>query len=249
MQNRKQTYLKIAKIRIFENIQSIKEDIEKKIFLILDVSLLEQKDEEWCRELIEELLNFTKKNNLAISRLGERALLISTPDIVSWEPSYELPTSKNQSLSQYPDFQNLPTPKSLGVNQTMYKAYTISDYQDIPDMITKAIQKRMILILNFTSQSLSQSDFSIVLKNLRTLAKGFVVKELEMFEDDIVIIIPPNIKLWKSDDGISPYSVKPYVVTSEKPDLESPLAILKTRLAKGEITIDEYNEIKSALNS
>jgi len=70
-----------------------------------------------------------------------------------------------------------------------------------------------------------------------------------MFEDDIVIIIPPNIKLWKSDDGISPYSVKPYVVTSEKPDLESPLAILKTRLAKGEITIDEYNEIKSALNS
>lgn len=84
------TYLKAITIRDPSDVHSIKEDIKKKMILILRVTPLAQKDVDKLRKLVEDLYTIAKNSDADIARLGEERIIVTPPGVKIWKPEYDL---------------------------------------------------------------------------------------------------------------------------------------------------------------
>ncbi len=84
------TYLKAITIRDPSDVHSIKEDIKKKMILILRVTPLAQKDVEQLRKVVEDLYTIAKNADADIARLGEERIIVTPPGVKIWKPEYDL---------------------------------------------------------------------------------------------------------------------------------------------------------------
>ncbi len=84
------TYLKAITIRDPSDVHSIKEDIKKKMILILRVTPLAQNDVEKLRKVVEDLYTIAKNADADIARLGEERIIITPPGVKIWKPEYDL---------------------------------------------------------------------------------------------------------------------------------------------------------------
>ncbi len=84
------TYLKAITIRDPSDVHSIKEDIKKKMILILRVTPLAQKDVEQLRKVVEDLYTIAKNADADIARLGEERIIITPSGVKIWKPEYDL---------------------------------------------------------------------------------------------------------------------------------------------------------------
>ena len=84
------TYLKAITIRDPSDVHSIKEDIKKKMILILRVTPLAQKDVEQLRKVVEDLYTIAKNADADIARLGEERIIVTPPGVKNWKPEYDL---------------------------------------------------------------------------------------------------------------------------------------------------------------
>ncbi len=84
------TYLKAITIRDLSDVHSIKEDIKKKMILILRVTPLAQKDVEQLRKVVEDLYTIAKNADADIARLGEERIIVTPPGVKIWKPEYDL---------------------------------------------------------------------------------------------------------------------------------------------------------------
>jgi len=84
------TYLKAITIRDPSDVHSIKEDIKKKMILILRVTPLAQNDVEKLRKVVEDLYTIAKNADADIARLGEERIIITPSGVKIWKPEYDL---------------------------------------------------------------------------------------------------------------------------------------------------------------
>lgn len=84
------TYLKAITIRDPSDVHSIKEDIKKKMILILRVTPLAQKDVDKLRKVVEELYAIAKNSGADIARLGEERIIVTPAGVKIWKPEYDL---------------------------------------------------------------------------------------------------------------------------------------------------------------
>ena len=84
------TYLKAITIRDPSDVHSIKEDIKKKMILILRVTPLAQNDVEKLRKVVEDLYTIAKNADADIARLGEESIIITPSGVKIWKPEYDL---------------------------------------------------------------------------------------------------------------------------------------------------------------
>jgi SepF-like predicted cell division protein (DUF552 family) len=84
------TYLKAITIRDPSDIHHIKEDIKKKIILILRVTPLAQKNIDELRGVVEEIYLIAKNTEADIARLGEERIVVVPPGVKIWKPEYDL---------------------------------------------------------------------------------------------------------------------------------------------------------------
>ncbi len=84
------TYLKAITIRDPSDVHSIKEDIKKKMILILRVTPLAQNDVEKLRKVVEDLYTIAKNADADIARLGEERIIVTPPGVKIWKPEYDL---------------------------------------------------------------------------------------------------------------------------------------------------------------
>ena len=84
------TYLKAITIRDPSDIHHIKEDIKKKIILILRVTPLAQKNIDELRGVVEEIYLIAKNTEADIARLGEERIVVVPSGVKIWKPEYDL---------------------------------------------------------------------------------------------------------------------------------------------------------------
>jgi uncharacterized protein len=142
---------------------------------------------------------------------------------------------------------------------TYLKAITIRDSSDV-HFIKEDIKKGMILILRVTP--LAQKDVDQlrkVVEELYCIAKNTGAEIVRLGEERI-IFAPANITIWIPEYDCPQYENNQYgsqnitdkltktilntSTKQSKTNYETPLDILRIRLAKGEITIEEFNKLK-----
>lgn len=79
-----QIYLKAFPLRASEELPKIKDDISKRMIIILRVTPLAQKNVEELKEAIEELYNFATSIGGDIARLGEERVVVTPPGVKIW---------------------------------------------------------------------------------------------------------------------------------------------------------------------
>jgi len=77
-------YLKAFPLRTLEEIPQIKDDVSKKMIIIIRVTPLAQKNVEYLKEAIEELYDFATFIGGDIARLGEERVVITPPGVKIW---------------------------------------------------------------------------------------------------------------------------------------------------------------------
>ena len=82
-----QIYLKAFSLKSLDELPKIKEDISKKMILILRITPLAQKSVENLKEAVEELYEFSVSTGGDIARLGEERIVITPPGIKIWRGS------------------------------------------------------------------------------------------------------------------------------------------------------------------
>jgi|SRR3972149_6996094 len=79
-----QIYLKAFPLRAKEELPKIKDDISKKMIIILRVTPLAQKNVEDLKAAIEELYDFSTSIGGDIARLGEERVVVTPPGVKIW---------------------------------------------------------------------------------------------------------------------------------------------------------------------
>ena len=77
-------YLKSQSIRNTEDVQRIKDEISRKMILILKITPLAQKSVGDLKKVIEELYEFTTSMGGDIARLGEERVVVTPPGVRIW---------------------------------------------------------------------------------------------------------------------------------------------------------------------
>ncbi|MEM1524611.1 MAG: cell division protein SepF [Nitrososphaerales archaeon] len=77
-------YLKAFPLKDISELQKIKDDISKRMIVILRVTPLAQKDVDELKRAIEELYEFTVSIGGDIARLGEERIIITPPGVKIW---------------------------------------------------------------------------------------------------------------------------------------------------------------------
>ena len=154
-----------------------------------------------------------------------------------------------------------PTSNVQNKKQTYLKAITIRDIRDIP-YIVEDIKKDMILILRVTPLAeKSVEQLRKAVEELKCIADN-VGAEIVRLGEESIVVAPANITIWmpeydlKCNDNqynsqnITDKLAKTILNTStkqSKTNYETPLDILRIRLAKGEISLEEFNKLKSVV--
>jgi len=79
-----QIYLKALPLRALEELPKIKDDVSKRMIVILRVTPLAQKNIAELKEAIEELHDFTTSIGGDIARLGEERVVVTPPGVKIW---------------------------------------------------------------------------------------------------------------------------------------------------------------------
>ncbi len=87
---KQETYVKAITIRDPSDIHTIKEDVKKRMILILRVTPLAQKDVEKLRKVVEELYVIARDSNADIARLGDERIIVTPQAVKIWKPDYDL---------------------------------------------------------------------------------------------------------------------------------------------------------------
>lgn len=77
-------YLKALSLKSLEELPNIKEDINRKMIVILRITPLAQKDVEELKKAVEELYEFSVSVGGDIARLGEERIVITPPGVKIW---------------------------------------------------------------------------------------------------------------------------------------------------------------------
>nr|AIE98688.1 hypothetical protein [uncultured marine thaumarchaeote KM3_06_C02] len=77
-------YLKSQSIRNTEDVQRIKDEISRKMILILKITPLAQKSVGDLKKVVEELYEFTTSMGGDIARLGEERVVVTPPGVRIW---------------------------------------------------------------------------------------------------------------------------------------------------------------------
>ena len=77
-------YLKAFPLRNLEELEKIKNDIAKKVIVILRVTPLAQRDVEDLKQAVEQLYEFAVSIGGDIARLGEERVVITPPGVKIW---------------------------------------------------------------------------------------------------------------------------------------------------------------------
>ncbi|MFQ6011203.1 MAG: cell division protein SepF [Nitrososphaerales archaeon] len=80
-------FLKALTLKAAEDIESIKNDVTKKMIVILRVTPLAQTDSLELKEAIEKLYEFSASIGGDIARLGEERIVITPPGVKVWRGS------------------------------------------------------------------------------------------------------------------------------------------------------------------
>ena len=79
-----QIYLKALSLKSPEELSNIKDDLSKKMIIILRITPLAQKSVEELKEVVEDLYEFSVSAGGDIARLGEERIVITPPGIKIW---------------------------------------------------------------------------------------------------------------------------------------------------------------------
>ena len=77
-------YLKSQSIRNTEDVQRIKDEISRRMILILKITPLAQKSVGDLKKVVEELYEFTTSMGGDIARLGEERVVVTPPGVRIW---------------------------------------------------------------------------------------------------------------------------------------------------------------------
>ncbi|MEM2873427.1 MAG: cell division protein SepF [Nitrososphaerales archaeon] len=77
-------YLKALSLKSLEELPSIKDDVNKRMIIILRITPLAQKDVEELKKAVEELYQFSVSIGGDIARLGEERIVITPPGVKIW---------------------------------------------------------------------------------------------------------------------------------------------------------------------
>ncbi len=77
-------YLKALSLKSLEELPSIKDDVNRKMIVILRITPLAQKDVEELKRAVEELYEFSVSIGGDIARLGEERIVITPPGVKIW---------------------------------------------------------------------------------------------------------------------------------------------------------------------
>jgi hypothetical protein len=77
-------YLKALSLKSLEELPGIKDDVNKRMILILRITPLAQKDVEELKKAVEELYQFSVSIGGDIARLGEERIVITPPGVKIW---------------------------------------------------------------------------------------------------------------------------------------------------------------------
>ncbi len=80
-------YLKALSLKSLEELPSIKDDVNKRMIIILRITPLAQKDVEELKKAVEELYQFSVSIGGDIARLGEERIVITPPGVKIWRSS------------------------------------------------------------------------------------------------------------------------------------------------------------------
>ncbi len=83
------TFVKAVTLRALKDIDSIKNDINKGMILIIRITPLAQKDINSLKEAIDDLYNFIKTIDGDIARLGDERIVITPSHIKIWKDGLE----------------------------------------------------------------------------------------------------------------------------------------------------------------
>ncbi|NWG09167.1 MAG: cell division protein SepF [Nitrososphaerales archaeon] len=76
--------MKALPLRALEELPNIKDDVNKRVIIILKISPLAQKDVEELKRAVEELYEFSVSIGGDIARLGEERIVITPPGVKIW---------------------------------------------------------------------------------------------------------------------------------------------------------------------
>ncbi|MCP8308465.1 MAG: cell division protein SepF [archaeon] len=82
-------YLKALSLKSLEELPNIKDDVNKKMIIILRITPLAQKDVEELKKAVEELYEFSVSIGGDIARLGEERIVITPPGVKIWRGSIQ----------------------------------------------------------------------------------------------------------------------------------------------------------------
>ncbi|MGQ9468883.1 MAG: cell division protein SepF [Nitrososphaerales archaeon] len=77
-------YLKALPLKSLEELSNIKDDINKRMIIILRITPLAQRDVEELKRAVEELYEFSVSIGGDIARLGEERIVITPPGVKIW---------------------------------------------------------------------------------------------------------------------------------------------------------------------
>lgn len=77
-------YLKALSLKSLEELPKIKDDVNRKMIIILRITPLAQKDVEELKQAVKELYEFSVSIGGDIARLGEERIVITPPGVKIW---------------------------------------------------------------------------------------------------------------------------------------------------------------------
>jgi len=77
-------YLKALSLKSLEELPNIKDDLNRKMIIILRITPLAQKDVEELKQVVKELYEFSVSIGGDIARLGEERIVITPPGVKIW---------------------------------------------------------------------------------------------------------------------------------------------------------------------
>ncbi len=83
------TFVKAFTLRDVKDTESIKNDINKGMILIIRITPLAQKDINLLRDAIDELYNFIRAIDGDIARLGDERIVITPHNVKIWKNGLE----------------------------------------------------------------------------------------------------------------------------------------------------------------
>lgn len=77
-------YLKAFPLKNLQELSRVKDDVAKKMIVILRITPLAQRDVDELRQAVEELYEFAVSIGGDIARLGEERIVITPPGVKIW---------------------------------------------------------------------------------------------------------------------------------------------------------------------